>query len=180
MNAASVRKFPWVSFCLLIIAYACLGWLLASPTLTNPAWLSPACQQTVAFIGHALSLTREPQAFCGVVVKENLLGAVLAFSWVVLASTLFISPLTSFNRFINRWFKSDTVAFLAVCVIAGMIAFILFWLQLFLHISAILACEALARIDLQTIGLNKSQAFWSLLLISLVGLGIGWVIRLAV
>lgn len=180
MNAESVRKVPWVSFFLLIVAYACLGWLLASPNLTNPVWLPPACQQTVAFVRHALSLSGASQKFCGVIIKENLLGAVLAFSWVVVASTLFISPLTSFNRFISRWFKSDTVAFLAVCVIAGMLAFILFWLQLFLHISAILACEALARIDLQTIGLNKSQAFWSLLLISLVGLGIGWVTRLSV
>ncbi|XGV95162.1 MAG: hypothetical protein ACAF41_20735 [Leptolyngbya sp. BL-A-14] len=179
MNAESVRRVPWVSFFLLIVAYACLGWLLASPTLTNPAWLSPACQQTVAFTKHALLLGGESQTLCAIVVKENLLGAVLAFSWVVVASTLFISPLTSFNRFINRWFKSDTVAFLAVCVIAGMIAFILFWLQLFLHISAILACEALARIDLQTIGLSKAQAFWSLLLISLLGLGIGWVTRLS-
>lgn len=180
MNAVSVRRVPWVSFILLLVAYACLGWLLASPTLTNPTWLAPTCQKTFSVFKQLLSLTGQPKAFCGVVIRENLLGAMLAISWVVVASTIFISPLTSLNRFIVRWFKSDTVAFLALCVIAGMLTFILFWLQLFLHISAILASEALARIDLQALRLSKPQAFWILLLVSLVGLGIGWVTRLSV
>lgn len=180
MNVESVRRVPWVSSALLLIAYACLGWLLASHTLTNTFWLAPTCQRTFDVLRHMLALADQPQAVCSVVIKENLVGAVLAVAWIVTASWMFISPLTSFNRFITRWFQSDTVAFLAVCVIAGLIACILFWLQLFLHISAILASEALARIDLQTLGLSKLHAFWILILLSLIGLGIGWVMRLSV
>ncbi|MBW4469766.1 MAG: hypothetical protein KME45_05105 [Stenomitos rutilans HA7619-LM2] len=180
MNAESVKRVPWVSCALLLIAYGCFGWLVASPTLTNPTWLSPTCQGTFSALHHLLPLAIEPLAICRVIIRENLVGATLAIAWVVVASCLFISPLTSFNRFITRWFQSDTVAFLAVCVIAGLIVCILFWLQLFLHISTILASEALARIDLQTLGLSKLQAFWILVLLSLVGLGIGWGMRLSI
>jgi len=178
MNAESVKKFPWASFSLLLVAYACLGWLLASPTLTNPAWLLPACQKTFDTLKPVLPLMGQPQGICSAVIKDHFLGAVVALSWVVIASIAFISPLTSLTRFIVRWFKSDTVAFLALCIAAGMIAFALLWLQLFLHIAAILASEALVRIDLQVLGLGKLQAFWILLLLSLVGLGIGWMIQL--
>ncbi len=117
------------------------------------------------------------QTACGLVARENFLGATLALGWIVVASFAFMSPLTSFNRFIVRWFKSDTVAFLSLCIIAGMIAFILFWLQLFLQISTILASEALARIDIQTQGLSKLQAFWILLVVSFAGLSLGWLAR---
>ncbi|MBW4692771.1 MAG: hypothetical protein KME27_13515 [Lyngbya sp. HA4199-MV5] len=127
-----------------------------------------------------LPLASAPEYICRIIVQENLVGAILAIAWVVVASCMFISPLTSFNRFITRWFQSDTVAFLALCVIAGLIACILFWLQLFLHISTILASEALARIDLQTLGLSKPHAFWILILLSLIGLGIGWGMRLSI
>jgi hypothetical protein len=174
MNAESARRFPWVSFSLLIIAYACLGWVLANPALTDPLWLVPACHGAL----NLLRIAEQSQQVCDVVAKENLFGALLALSWIVLASIAFMSPLTSFTRFIVRWFKSDTVAFLALCIIAGMVTFILFWLQLFLHISAILASEALARIDLQTRGFSKLQAFWILILLSLAGLALGWVLRL--
>jgi hypothetical protein len=129
---------------------------------------------------HMLPLASAPEYICRIIVQENLVGAILAIAWVVVASCMFISPLTSFNRFITRWFQSDTVAFLALCVIAGLIACILFWLQLFLHISTILASEALARIDLQTLGLSKPHAFWILILLSLIGLGIGWGMRLSI
>ena len=174
MNAESVRRFPLVSFSLLLVAYACLGWVLADPALADPAWLLPACHSMFGL----LKMTEQSQHVCGAVAKENLLGAVLALSWIVIASIAFMSPLTSFNRFIIRWFRSDTIAFLALCIIAGMITLVLFWLQLFLHISAILASEALARIDLQTLGLGKLQAFWILVLLSLVGLVLGWMVRL--
>jgi hypothetical protein len=179
MNAESVRRFPWASFSLLLIAYACLGWLLANPAIANPAWFLPACQKTFDTFGQVLPLTGQAHSVCSALVKENFLGAAAALSWVVIASTAFISPLTSFNSFILRWFKSDTIAFLALCIIAGMVAFALLWLQLFLHVSAILASEALARLDLQTSGLSKLKAFWILLLLSLVGLLVGWSIRLS-
>lgn len=166
-----------MSFSLLLIAYACLGWFLANPVPSEPAWLLPTCLKTFDLFRLVLPVD-QAQTVCGAVMRENLLGAVLAFSWILLASLAFMSPLTSFKRFIVRWFKSDTVAFLALCVIAGMITFILFSLQLFLQISAILASEALVRIDLQTLGFSKLRAFWILVLLSVTGLTLGWVVRL--
>ena len=177
MNAESTRRFPWVSFSLLLIAYACLGWLLADPTLTSPAWLLPSCHKAVDLFGHLLPLTHESQNVCSTIAKKNLLSVLLAFGWIVFASRAFMSPLTSFTRFIVRWFKSDTIAFLALCIIAGMVAFILFWLQLFLYISTILASEALARIDLQALRFDQFQAFWILVLLSTMGLALGWFLR---
>ena len=179
MNAESVRRFPWVSFSLLLVAYACLGWLLADPTLTYPTWLLPSCYRAFDLFGHVLPIADQKQTVCHALVKGNVFSAMLAAGWIVLASHAFMSPLTSFTRFITRWFKSDTVAFLAVCIIAGMVAFILFWLQLFLYISTILASEALARIDLQALGLSKLQAFWVLILVSTIGLALGWITRLS-
>lgn len=180
MNTESEKQFPWVSFGLLLVAYASLGWLLASPDLTSPAWLASACYQTFDLARGTLSATVQPRSICRLIVKENLFGAALAFAWIIVASIAFRSPLTSFSRFIVRWFKSDTVAFLSLCVIAGMLTLILFWLKLFLHITTILASEALARIDLQTLGFSTAQAFWILVVLSSMGLGLGWVMRLAI
>lgn len=180
MNAELVKKFPWLSLTLLLAAYASLGWLLSDPAISSPAWLPVACQKTFALLKGMLLVTVQSKQVCNAAAEENFLGAMLAVGWVIVASFAFMSPLTSFNRFIVRWFKSDTIAFLALCIIAGMIAFILFWLQLFLQIATILATEALARIDLQTQGLSKLQAFWILVIVSLVGLGTGWILRLGI
>ncbi|HEY9894397.1 MAG TPA: hypothetical protein V6D34_03140 [Candidatus Sericytochromatia bacterium] len=180
MNTGSEKQFPWVSFSLLLVAYASLGWLLASPDLTSPAWLASACYQTFDLARGTLSATMQPRSICRLIVKENLVGAALAFAWIIVASVAFRSPLTSFSRFVAHWFKSDTVAFLSLCVVAGMLTLILFWLKLFLQITTILASEALARIDLQTLGFSTTQAFWILVVLSSIGLGLGWVVRLAV
>ena len=180
MNTGSEKQFPWVSFSLLLVAYASLGWLLASPDLTSPAWLASACYQTFDLARGTLSATLQPRSICHLIVKENLVGAALAFAWIIVASVAFRSPLTSFSRFVAHWFKSDTVAFLSLCVVAGMLTLILFWLKLFLQITTILASEALARIDLQTLGFSTTQAFWILVVLSSIGLGLGWVVRLAV
>jgi hypothetical protein len=131
MNTESEKQFPWVSFSLLLVAYASLGWLLASPDLTSPAWLASACYQTFDLARGTLSATMQPRSICRLIVKENLVGAALAFAWIIVASVAFRSPLTSFSRFVAHWFKSDTVAFLSLCVVAGMLTLILFWLKLF-------------------------------------------------
>ena len=177
MNAESARRFPWVSFSLLLIAYACLGWFLATPTETSPAWLLSSCHKTFDLLTHLLPTAVHTQNMCTVIAKDNLLDAMLALSWIVLASFAFMAPLTSFTHFVLRWFKSDTVAFLTLCIIAGMVTFVLFWLQLFLYIATILASEALVRIDLQALGFGKLQAFWTLVLLSTTGLALGWLIR---
>ncbi len=86
-------------------------------------------------------------------------------------------PLAGFSRFINRWFKSDTVAFLSIFMVATLATFILFWLHIFLYILTIIAAESLVRVDIQTAGFANWQAFLTMFVISLVGLLIGWEAR---
>lgn len=102
---------------------------------------------------------------------------VLAVVWSWLLCTAFIQPISNFSRFVSRRFKSDTVAFLTICMMAGLAAVILFWMHIFLHILTIVATEALARIDIQTSGYANRQAFLILFVASLIGLGLGWGIR---
>lgn len=111
---------------------------------------------------------------CRLIIDHNLLIALGAVLWVLMSATAFISPLQSFNRFVTRWFRSDTVAFGTIFIIASMAAIILFWLHVFLQILTILAADVLARIDIQVAGLSGMQAFWILVSVSLTGLSLGW------
>lgn len=104
----------------------------------------------------------------------------LAFGGIWLLSAVFMSPLTSFTRLIQRWFKSDTVAFLSIFMFAAAAAVVLYWLQVFLYILTILATEALARIDIQAMGYGNRQAFWILTIVSILGLLLGWAIRASI
>lgn len=94
--------------------------------------------------------------------------------WIICSSMAFISPMTSLNSFITRWFQSDMMAFLGMFIIVGLAVLILLWLDMILQILMILAADALARIDIQDLGLNGKQAFWILLTVSLIGLTVGW------
>ncbi len=97
-----------------------------------------------------------------------------AVAWVSVISAAFMHPVLGFNRFITRWFRSDTVAFLTVFALAGLAATVLFFLRIFLYIFTILSTETLARIDMQTLGYSETQAFLILAGTSYLGLSIGW------
>lgn len=102
----------------------------------------------------------------------------LAVVWVCVISIAFMRPLVSFTQFITRWFKSDTVAFLSIFMMAGVASLLLFWLHIFLYILTILAAESLARIDMQTQGVAEIRVFWILATVSLLGLGVGYGLRM--
>lgn len=116
----------------------------------------------------------KPRNFCRLALDHNLFTATLAISWIIVSSIAFMSPLTSFSTFVNRWFDSDTVAFTAIFLLAGLSAVVLYWLHIFTQILTILAAETLARIDLQTRGVNAIQSFWLLTTVCLIGLSFGW------
>lgn len=103
-----------------------------------------------------------------------LLAIFCAIAWVGIISAAFMHPIIGLNRFITRWFHSDTIAFLTLFALAGLVTTILFFLRIFLYIFTILATEALARIDMQTQGYKEFQAFWVLAIVSFLGLGLGW------
>ena len=161
-----VRKFPWISLSLLVVSFASFGWFLASATV--PGVELPPGISFPAFVDEA--------KFRALFPKFVLL---LAVGLILLLSTAFIHPISSFNRFIIRWFRSDTVAFLSVFMMAAVIAIILFWLHIFLYVLTIGATEALVRIDIQTCGFNEHHAFLILTTFSCFGLISGWIAHTA-
>jgi hypothetical protein len=61
---------------------------------------------------------------------------------------------------------------------AFMAVVILRWIEVFLRIVVLLSAGALVRLDLQTAGYSKWQSFAILLVVSLMGFGLGVVLRL--
>ncbi len=145
----SLKKLPILSLSLLLVAYISFGWFLSDPRFPE----LKVFQMSISI----------PMVF--------------AITWIWIICSAFISPLTSFNRFIARWFTSDTVAFMSIFMLAILATIILFWLHVFLYILTIIAAEALARVDVQTAGFENWQAFVILLLVSLTGLFLGWTAR---
>ena len=168
MKTLTAKRVPWLSLLLLLVSYASFGWFLchyAFPLVDSlPRGLS----------------TRE--VFDRVLLQPTLPKVVLlaTIGCIIFFSLAFMRPLSNFTSFINRWFKSDTTAFLTISIFAGMIAVVLYWLQVFLFVVTIAAAGALARIDLQTHRFSGLQSFWLLSTFSLVGLAIGWTLRILV
>jgi hypothetical protein len=113
-------------------------------------------------------------SICTLTFQHNVPIGLITVGWIFISAIAFISPLTSFNRIISRWFHSDTVALMTIFTVAGMAAVIFYWLHVFLQILTILAAEALARIDIQAARMSGTQAYWILTSISLAGLIAGW------
>jgi hypothetical protein len=160
------KRFPWLPLLLLVMAYGSFGWFLASTVGSTE----------LAQIVAELPL---PALLAWLATKPNFARMILllALGWIWVLTTALMSPLTSFSRFVSRWFKSDTVAFLSICLMAGLASVFLLWLNIFLYIITIVASESLARIDLQTAGYAEWQTFWVLAVFSIIGLGIGWEAR---
>jgi hypothetical protein len=131
-----LRKLPFPSLALLMMAWGSFGWYIQEPDSPRAGWL------------------------LGVVLVGGICAA-------------FINPITTFNRLINRYFASDTIAFLSVFMLAAAVTMICFWLQIFLYILTIMAAEALARIDLRTGDASEPKIFVTLITTSMLGLLIG-------
>ncbi|MDX2229133.1 MAG: hypothetical protein NW220_05830 [Leptolyngbyaceae cyanobacterium bins.349] len=140
----------------------------------SPVQTTPEAASKSSLTDDAVQPPAYTQTICSAVIKYNLPAGLLAVGWILVSSVAFISPLTSIGNFINRWFQSDTVAFLTIFLLAGLAAVILYWLHIFLQIITILAVDILARIDIQYAGLTGTEAFWILTLVSLTGLVLGW------
>lgn len=96
---------------------------------------------------------------------------------VVLAIIL-MHPLTSSQKMLAKWFRSDTVAFGSLLCIAGFASILLNWLKIFLPIIMVLCAELLVRLDLQTAEYSQVQALGILVVIAWLGLGLGWALAI--
>lgn len=98
-----------------------------------------------------------------------LMGAVY-ISLITLALT---APFTTMRSFYGSWLQSDTRAFLSVIVGAFFAAILLAWIEVFIRILVLIAAGALARLDLQTAGYSRWQAFGILVGVSMIGFALG-------
>lgn len=100
------------------------------------------------------------------ILSAAMLGVVLAI--------ILMHPLTSSQKMLKKWFRSDTVAFLTLLTIAAFASILLTWFKIFVPIIMVLCAEALVRIDLQTAEFNQFQALAVLVIVAWMGLGLGW------
>ncbi|MER3435473.1 MAG: hypothetical protein C4288_19245 [Leptolyngbya sp. ERB_1_1] len=94
---------------------------------------------------------------------------------VVLAIIL-MHPLTSSQKVLAQWFRSDTVAFASLLAVAAFASILLNWFKIFLPIIMVLAAEALVRLDLQTAEYTQTQALAILVVVAWLGLAVGWAV----
>jgi hypothetical protein len=109
-------------------------------------------------------------------IDKSLTALMFAIVWTFILALLFIHPLTSMRRLIQRWFQSDAVAFTTLFGLAAFASILLNWLKLFLPVFLILATESLARLDMQTAEYRDRSACLLLMLTSWLGLATGWAI----
>lgn len=104
----------------------------------------------------------------------------LIWAIVILFACLQALFLTTFadslKSVIDAWLQSDLGYFTSVIIGALLLAFIFVWANLFGYILVIFASEALARLDLQTLGCNRFQSLAFLTGFSLLGIALGQLI----
>lgn len=145
-----VNRLPLASLSLLLFSYSVFGWLVASDAQRNDL-------HTLADISGVLWID----------------GAIILLLALSLAA-----PFKLIQNFYTSWMKSDIKAFFAVIFGAFLAVVILHWIDTFAHILILLCAGALVRLDLQTAGYNKWQSFGVLVLASVIGFGLGVILKL--
>lgn len=146
----SVNKLPLASLSLLLFTYGVFGWLVANDAQKD-------------------NLT----TLSGISSVVWLDGAIILLLALSLAA-----PFRPIQNFYTSWMKSDTKAFFAVIFGAFFAVVILHWIDVFAHILVLLSAGALVRLDLQTAGYSRWQAFGVLVFVSLLGFGFGLILKL--
>lgn len=145
-----VNKLPLPSLSLLLFAYGVFGWLVASDAQRNDL-------TTLSDIS-------------GVLWIDGVIILILALSLA--------APFKLIQNFYTSWMKSDTTAFFAVIFGAFLAVVILHWIDTFAHILVLLSAGAIVRLDLQTMGYGKWQSFGILVFVSVIGFGLGVILKL--
>ncbi len=145
-----VNKLPLASLSLLLFVYGVFGWLVATDAQRNAL-------TSISNISGVLWLD----------------GAIILLLPLSLAA-----PFKLIQNFYTSWMKSDTKAFFAVIFGAFFAVIILHWIDVSAHILVLLSAGALVRLDLQTTGYSKWQSFGILVFASVIGFGLGVILRL--
>ena len=149
-----IKKIPWLSLSILILAYGTFGWIYAS-------W-------SVKFIDQG-------RLFYWVLEKHlatTLIYGMGAFL-VLLIALAFTTPIALMTISIGSWIKSDAKAFMYIILGAMAFALIIQWLNLFAKFFVLLASGMLLRLDLRTLGINTWISLSILGCFCLLGFGSG-------
>jgi len=144
----ALKKLPLFSLAILLVTYSILGWRLSR---VHSLW------------------------FTGLGVPSSWVILLLVVAGALLIAISLTSALPIVTDIIGFTLKSDTRAFLVVSVGAFLTVLIICWLPVFAHILIVVSANSLARLDLQTLRFSQWQAFLILSIVSLAGLGLGWV-----
>lgn len=93
--------------------------------------------------------------------------------YLLLITLALAAPFKLIKSFYTSWLKSDVRAFLSIIFGAFFAVIIICWLEVFVRILVLISASALVRLDLQTAGYSKWQAFGILLFASLIGYSAG-------
>ncbi|MCU0552829.1 MAG: hypothetical protein MUC48_26160 [Leptolyngbya sp. Prado105] len=104
------------------------------------------------------------------ILSAAILGVVLAL--------MLLHPLTSSERMLTKWFRSDTIAFMSLLSLAAFASILLNWFKVFVPVIMVLCAEALVRIDLQTAEFTQTQSLVILVIVTWLGLGLGWIMAM--
>ncbi len=153
-----LKKFPWLSLILLLIAYSVFGWIVSQSTQSWAIWL---VQQ-----GKGWGWLLEEDIVSGIVY---LLGAVS----ILLLVTALTAPVTLMTFFLGSSLQSDIKGFISLLGWAFAFVLIVCWIEYFVRFLVLLAAAILARLELQKAGYNEWQTFAMLAVVCLSGLGLG-------
>jgi hypothetical protein len=99
------------------------------------------------------------------------------FIWLILsflATALLNLSLTKEGREIGELFSFGPRSLITIFLLSTAVTLAVAASSVFALILILLAAELLARVELQVAGLDRSRAFWIMLLLASLGLGVGW------
>lgn len=140
---------------LVLCTYAVFGWLISA----EARYLAKAAAEEYSLT------TPSPET--------SWLFWVMGAVYILLIASALAAPFRLIQTFYTSWLQSDTRAFISVIVGAFVAVIFINWFDLFIRILVLISASALARLDLQTSGYNKWQAFRMLVAVPLVGFGLG-------
>lgn len=94
-------------------------------------------------------------------------------AYILLIALALTAPFRLIQSFYTSWLKSDSRAFVSVIVGAFVAVVFLHWIEIFIRIMVLISASALVRLDLQTRGVSKWQAFGILVVVPLIGFALG-------
>jgi hypothetical protein len=102
---------------------------------------------------------------------------VFALIFALMLAWILTSPLRGLSSKFLQWSVSGAGSLILCLIISMLVALALVQARILSHVLIILSAEILVRLDMQTSGFNKVQAFLLLTGTSLAGLEIGWLMQ---